>query len=58
MGVNRVFLHIHYIDVLIGNFNINEVLKIFYMTFLKCLAIFISVAFKIYYYKNIITYNK
>lgn len=58
MGVNRVFLHIHYIDVVIGNFNINEALKIFYMTFLKYLATFTSVAFKIYCYKNIITYNK
>lgn len=49
MGVNRVFLHIHCTDVLIGNFNINEVLKVFYMTFLKYLAIFTYVAFEIYY---------
>lgn len=47
MGVNIVSLHIHYIEILIGNFNINEALKIFYMTVLKYLAIFTSVAFKI-----------
>lgn len=58
MGVNRVFLHIHYIDILISNFNINEALKLFYMTFLKYLEIFTSVAFKVYCYKNIITLNK
>lgn len=47
MGVNIVPLHIHYINKLIGNFNINEALKIFYVTFLKYLAAFTSVALKI-----------
>lgn len=57
MCINIVSLHIHYMDILIDNFNINEALKIFYMTFLEYLAIFISVAFKICY-KNITAYNK
>lgn len=57
MGVNIVSLHIRYMGILIDNFNINEALKVFYMTFLKYLAIFISVAFKIGY-KNISTHNR